>query len=68
MAAKAAAKGFRKGAEKKVYHGILRTYIPAGMASGSPPLGTQLGQVFFITTIIIPTFFIKFGGKLIYLV
>lgn len=43
-AAKGAAKGFRKGLEKKIFHGVLRTHIPAGMASGSPPLGTQLGQ------------------------
>ncbi|KAE8743904.1 hypothetical protein FOCC_FOCC009462 [Frankliniella occidentalis] len=42
-AAKGAAKGFRKAVEKKIFHGPLKTYIPAGMASGSPPLGTQLG-------------------------
>lgn len=30
----------------KVNHGnFLETYIPAGMASASPPLGPQLGQV-----------------------
>lgn len=45
MASRAAAKGFRKGVEEKIFHGILKTHIPAGMASGSPPLGTQLGQV-----------------------
>jgi len=44
MASRAAAKGFRKGVEKKIFHGTLKTHIPAGMASGSPPLGTQLGQ------------------------
>ncbi|KAK3908431.1 39S ribosomal protein L11, mitochondrial [Frankliniella fusca] len=42
-AAKGVAKGFRKAVEKKIFHGVLKTYIPAGMASGSPPLGTQLG-------------------------
>ncbi|KAJ1529669.1 hypothetical protein ONE63_006428 [Megalurothrips usitatus] len=41
--AKVAAKGMKKVLEKKVLHGPLRTYIPAGKASGSPPLGTQLG-------------------------
>ena len=37
-----AAKAARKSSE---ILGMLRTYIPAGKASPSPPLGPQLGQV-----------------------
>lgn len=47
MAAKGVVKGLKKGIEKVIHHGTLKTHIPAGMASGSPPLGTQLGQVVF---------------------
>jgi ribosomal protein L11 len=37
-----AAKAAKKSGE---IIGRLRTYIPAGKASASPPLGPQLGQV-----------------------
>ena len=39
---KMAAKTAKKSGE---IIGRLRTYIPAGKASASPPLGPQLGQV-----------------------
>jgi hypothetical protein len=39
---KMAAKAAKKSGE---IIGRLRTYIPAGKASASPPLGPQLGQV-----------------------
>jgi hypothetical protein len=42
FASKMAAKAARKSGE---IIGRLRTYIPAGKASASPPLGPQLGQV-----------------------
>jgi hypothetical protein len=38
--------GKAKQTAQKVIHGLfMKTYIPAGMATSAPPLGTMLGQV-----------------------
>ena len=36
-----------KNVGDKIEHGPFRSFIPAGMATAGPPLGSMLGQVFY---------------------
>lgn len=42
-------------ASKVIHNPMMKTNIPAGMASSAPPLGTMLGQVYFVININIYT-------------